>query len=224
MREQLLLYAHDLSEAVLAERRRREELEAALTAQRRTYEATLDALVGLIAVRDGETEGHCRRVASVSEAVGRARGYDAAALADLRHGALLHDVGKIGVPDAVLRKPGPLTPEEWVQMRRHPAIGHQFLAGIAFLARAARTVLEHHERFDGNGYPAGLRGTAIAPDARVFAVVDAFDAMISDRVYRPRRSPDEALAEVVAQRGAQFDPAVVDAFVDAWPEVLAACG
>src|SRR5262249_57551977 len=102
--------------------------------------------------------------------------------------------------------------------------GHECVGGSGFAARAARTVLEPHERFDGHGYPAGLRGSAIAPDARVFAVVDAFDAMISDRVYRPRRSPDEALAEVVAQRGTQFDPSVVDAFVDAWADGLAACG
>ncbi|MGB9178899.1 MAG: HD-GYP domain-containing protein, partial [Pyrinomonadaceae bacterium] len=127
-------------------------------------------------------------------------------------GSLLHDIGKIGVPDAILRKPASLTDQEWTRMREHPLHGQQILNGIEFLEGAARVVAQHHEKYDGSGYPLGLRGEEIDLTARIFAVADAFDAMTSDRVYRKGRSYEEALEELDKCAGAHFDPTVVDAF------------
>ncbi|HEX8151269.1 MAG TPA: HD-GYP domain-containing protein, partial [Pyrinomonadaceae bacterium] len=141
----------------------------------------------------------------------------------LEFGSLLHDIGKIGVPDAILRKPAKLTEEEWVLMREHPLHGQKILRGIEFLEGAARVVAQHHEKWDGSGYPLGLRGSQIDLNARIFAVADAFDAITSDRVYRAGRSYDEALAELDAYAGRQFDPRVVEAFRrvprDEWDEI-----
>ncbi|HEX8117443.1 MAG TPA: HD domain-containing phosphohydrolase, partial [Pyrinomonadaceae bacterium] len=123
-----------------------------------------------------------------------------------------HDIGKIGVPDAILRKPAKLTEEEWVRMREHPSHGQKILRGIEFLEGAARVVAQHHEKWDGSGYPLGLKGEEIDLCARIFAVADAFDAMISDRVYRAGRTYEAALAELEDYAGAQFDPRVVEAF------------
>ncbi|HEX8339235.1 MAG TPA: HD domain-containing phosphohydrolase, partial [Pyrinomonadaceae bacterium] len=141
----------------------------------------------------------------------------------LEFGSLLHDIGKIGVPDAILRKPARLDEEEWVRMREHPLHGQKILRGIEFLEGAARVVAQHHERWDGTGYPLGLSGAQIDLNARIFAVADAFDAITSDRVYRAGRSYDEALAELEAHAGRQFDPHVVEAFrrvpCEEWEEI-----
>jgi HD-GYP domain-containing protein (c-di-GMP phosphodiesterase class II) len=125
---------------------------------------------------------------------------------------LLHDIGKIGVPDAILRKPAKLTEEEWVRMREHPLHGQKILGGIEFLEGASKVVAQHHERWDGTGYPRGLKGEEIDLSARIFAVADAFDAMVSDRVYRTGRTYEVALAELDSCAGRQFDPRVVEAF------------
>ncbi|HEV8633639.1 MAG TPA: HD-GYP domain-containing protein [Chloroflexota bacterium] len=210
---QALHYARDVNRLYTAERARARELEAALAELREAHDAVVGALVGLLDMRDQETEGHCQRVAALSVAVGRALGLDASELGELHRGALLHDIGKVGVPDAILRKAGPLTRAEWTEMRRHPELGHRILRAIPSLARAAEVVLQHHERYNGRGYPAGLRGEGIALGARIFAVADAFDAMTSARPYRPALDRAAALAEVARQRGRQFDPAVVDAFL-----------
>jgi HD-GYP domain-containing protein (c-di-GMP phosphodiesterase class II) len=130
----------------------------------------------------------------------------------LEFGSLLHDIGKIGVPDAILRKPARLTEEEWKEMRLHPIHGRQILSGIEFLEGASRVVAQHHERWDGSGYPAGLKGEEIDLNARIFAVADAFDAITSDRVYRVGRTYEAALAELERCAGRQFDPRVVEAF------------
>jgi len=133
-------------------------------------------------------------------------------LRDLELGTLLHDVGKINISDDILRKPERLDMSEWSMMKRHPLFGHDIISGIPFLEGAARIVAEHHECWDGSGYPSGLRGEDIAIGARILAVVDAFDAMISDRVYRKARSYEAAVAEIERFAGSQFDPMVVDAF------------
>jgi HD-GYP domain-containing protein (c-di-GMP phosphodiesterase class II) len=144
--------------------------------------------------------------------LGRELGLDKTQMTALEFGSLLHDIGKIGVPDAILRKPAKLTEEEWARMREHPLHGQQILREIEFLAGAARVVAQHHERWDGSGYPFGLQGEEIDLNARIFSVADAFDAMISDRVYRRGRSYEAAAEELESWSGKQFDPQVVAAF------------
>ena len=138
----------------------------------------------------------------------------------MQRGALLHDVGKIGVPDYILHKPGPLTPEEWDEMKRHPDIGNEMLKDIAFLSGAAAIVHAHHERFDGKGYPNGLTGEEMPLGARIFNVADAFDAMTTDRPYRKALSVAEAREEVLRNSGTQFDPEVVQSFLLVFDELV----
>ncbi|HEX8189182.1 MAG TPA: HD domain-containing phosphohydrolase [Pyrinomonadaceae bacterium] len=191
---------------------RTEELDGALRSLGDAYRTTLKALTAALETRDLETHGHSERVVNFSLRLGRELALDPEQMRSLEFGSLLHDIGKIGVPDAILRKPAKLTEEEWVRMREHPLHGQKILRGIEFLEGAARVVAQHHERWDGSGYPLGLRGAQIDLNARIFAVADAFDAITSDRVYRAGRSYDEALAELDAYAGRQFDPRVVEAF------------
>ena len=179
----------------------------------RTFRGTLQALGSALDARDSETEGHSSRVADLAITVGREMGLSRSELDRLEKAALLHDVGKIGVPDAILRKPGPLTEDEWAEMRRHPAIGKNIIKDIPFLENVAEIVHSHHERFDGNGYPRGLKGDEIPLAARIFSVVDAYDAMTSDRPYRKARSPGTATQEIITYSGSQFDPEVVNGFL-----------
>ena len=177
-----------------------------------SYDHTLDALAAALDARDKETEGHSRRVVAYTLALARQLQVRSDEMATLRRGALLHDIGKIGVPDSILLKPGPLSDDEWTIMRQHPHWGERILAGIPFLDSAARIVSAHQERWDGRGYPAGLRGSNIPLGARIFAVADTFDAITSDRPYRAARPYAAARLEIERARGTQFDPLVVDAF------------
>lgn len=170
------------------------------------------ALAAALDVRERETGLHSRRVARYAVTLMCAVTEDPLALRQMYWGALLHDIGKIGVPDAILLKPGPLTEPEWAQMRTHPEKGHTILAGTSFLRGAAEIVLAHEERYDGSGYPRGLAGNAIPLGARLFAIVDALDAMTSDRPYRAKVSFERARADLVRGAGSQFDPAAVEAF------------
>jgi putative nucleotidyltransferase with HDIG domain len=188
------------------------ELELALDSLEKSYRTTLKALAAALEARDHETHGHSERVVNFSLRLGRELRLDKSEMRSLEFGALLHDIGKIGVPDAVLRKPAGLTADEWTKMREHPTHGQQILRGIDFLEGAARVVGQHHEKWDGTGYPAGLRGEEIDLNARIFAVADAFDAITSDRVYRGGRSYEVAVAELEEFAGRQFDPKVVAAF------------
>ena len=163
------------------------ELDEALASVENAYRSTLQALTAALETRDAETHGHSERVVTFSLRLGREYGLNALEMKALEFGSLLHDIGKIGVPDAILRKPAKLTDEEWVRMREHPSHGQQILRGIKFLEGAARVVAQHHERWDGSGYPLGLKGEEIDICARIFAVADAFDAITSDRVYRKGR-------------------------------------
>jgi putative nucleotidyltransferase with HDIG domain len=183
----------------------------------RSYDATLIALTHALDARDKETEGHSRRVVEYTRLVAGRLGITGNGLKLLCHGALLHDIGKIGVPDAILHKPGPLTEGEWQVMRRHPEIGALMVEEVEYLAEARRIILHHHERWDGRGYPLGLRGTQISAGARAFAIADTVDAITQDRPYRRGRSFDEAREELLRHRGSQFDPEAVDAFL-ALPE------
>jgi len=188
-------------------------LEDALALRERTYDATLTALTSALDFRDNETGGHSDRVVGYMELLLEQMNIHGSDLATLRRGALLHDVGKIGVPDNVLRKPTALSESEWAVMKRHPEFGAQIISGIPFLEEVARIVRHHHERWDGMGYPDGLKGEHIPLGARIFAVGDSFDAMTSDRPYRRALLIDAAREEVRRCAGSQFDPAVVTAFL-----------
>ena len=183
------------------------------------YTGTLESLVEALDMRDQETRGHSNRVASHSLDLARLLGMtDKEELGMVYRGALMHDVGKIGVPDSILLKPGPLTEEEWEFMRKHPADGYRILARVPYLRPAADVVLSHHERWEGGGYPRSLKGTAIPLGARIFSLSDTFDAIVSDRPYRDGRTPDEALQEILRCAGTQFDPTVVEAFESLFPK------
>ena len=188
------------------------ELDRALEEIESSYRMTLKALVQALETRDFETAGHSERVVTFSLRLGFEMGLAREAMRDLELGALLHDVGKIGVPDSILHKPTDLSEIEWAKMRLHPLYGQDVLRDIPFLRGAARVVAQHHERWDGSGYPKGLRGEAIDVGARIFAVVDAFDAMVSERIFRDSRTYDEARSEIEKNSGSQFDPMVVEAF------------
>ena len=188
------------------------ELDDALNSLEDAYRSTLRALTAALETRDLETHGHSERVVTYSLRLGREYGLDNQRIKALEFGSLLHDIGKIGVPDSILRKPAKLTDQEWVRMREHPAHGQQILRGIHFLEGAARVVAQHHEKWDGSGYPLGLHGEDIDLCARIFSVADAFDAMTSDRVYRKGKSYEAAAQELDVWAGRQFDPKVVEAF------------
>jgi putative nucleotidyltransferase with HDIG domain len=179
------------------------------------YQAVLEILCSALDLRDRVTEGHSRRVAALSLGVAREMGVNRAMLKDLERAAILHDIGKITVPDAVLSKPGPLTDAEWEEMHRHPVVGFDMVRNVPLLRQAADIIYAHHEHFDGSGYPNALKGEEIPLGARIFAVVDAYDAITSDRPYRKARPHEYALEEIKRETGTQFDPKVVDAFFEA---------
>ncbi len=188
------------------------ELDQALNSLEEAYRSTLKALTTALETRDLETHGHSERVVSYSLRLGREYGLNSQLMKALEFGSLLHDIGKIGVPDSILRKPAKLTSDEWVLMREHPMHGQQILRGIKFLEGAAKVVSQHHEKWDGSGYPVGLSGEEIDICARIFSVADAFDAITSDRVYRKGKSYEAAAQELDDWAGKQFDPRVVEAF------------
>lgn len=202
-------YENHLQELV---KERTEQLDEALASVEDAYRATLKALAHALETRDAETHGHSERVVTFSLRLGRALGLNEKQMRSLEFGSLLHDIGKIGVPDAILRKPAKLTEQEWVKMREHPLHGQAILRGIEFLEGASRVVAQHHEKWDGSGYPLGLRAEEIDLNARIFAVADAFDAMTSDRVYRAGKPYEAAAQELELFAGKQFDPQVVAAF------------
>lgn len=201
-----------------------DELQRVNGQLRDSYEATLEALSRALDTRDEETEEHSRRVRRYTELIARHYGLPAEQIEHLSRGALLHDIGKIGVPDAILLKPGRLSDDEYAVMQRHPTIGFSMIAHIPFLAKAAEVVLHHHEAYDGSGYPSGLAGTNIPLGARIFAVVDALDAMTTDRPYRQALPYPEALVEIQRCQGQQFDPQIVDVVLAIPIEELIACG
>jgi ribonuclease P protein subunit RPR2 len=207
---QLERYAADLREIFKRERRRAQEL-------RESYIATVRALSNAVEARDAYTGQHAERVSAYGVALAAEAGYDVAANPQIEFGFLLHDVGKVAVPDAILFKAGPLTDEEYRLISRHPVIGAEILRHVTFLGEGIDVVRHHHERWDGSGYPDGLRGEAIPLTARLFSVADALDALTSDRPYRPAVSFGEARRIIRAGSGSQFDPDVVAAY-DAIPD------
>ena len=177
------------------------------------YDATLEGWAKALALRDEETAGHSARVTDMTVALARRFGFAGDELRFVRWGALLHDIGKMGVPDRILLKPGALDEEEWAAMQRHTVHARDLLLPIAFLRNAVDIPYAHHERFDGSGYPRGLAGTDIPLAARIFAVVDVYDALTSDRPYRAAWSRRDAIEHIRDQSGRHFDPEVVRAFL-----------
>lgn len=193
------------------------ELEQQLRIQEALHtsaDAAVEGWARALDLREHEAEGHSRRVANAAVRLGKALGIGATELAHLRRGALLHDIGKIGVPDSILHKPGPLTSSEWAVVRQHTLYANDILAPIPFLRPAMAIPIYHHERWDGHGYPYGLSGTSIPAAARIFALVDTWDAMTSTRPHRGARPLEEALGYIRAAGGSHFDPAIAATFID----------
>lgn len=203
-------YRQNLEEVVAARTRR---LRATVQDLERSYDVTLEAMGDALDLRDEETEGHSKRVTAYTIELARALGVDSAQLKMIARGALLHDIGKIATPDAILLKPGRLNDEEMALMREHCVRGYEVISKIPFLQEATEIVLTHHERFDGKGYPQGLRGEDIPLGARIFAIADTMDAMTSDRPYRKGTSFAAARDEIAKCAGGQFDPSIVKVFL-----------
>jgi len=189
------------------------ELRRAIVEIGSTYATTLESLCNALDIRDNETEGHSQRVSTFAVTVAREMDFSDDNMLDVERGSLLHDIGKIGIPDSILRKTGPLTKDEWQIMQQHPVLGYKMLRHIKFLEGPRRVVLEHHERWDGKGYPQGIQGEDICLGARIFAVADTFDAITSDRRYRGAQTFEVAEEEIRNGAGKQFDPEVVEAFL-----------
>jgi HD-GYP domain-containing protein (c-di-GMP phosphodiesterase class II) len=202
---QLERYAADLRETFKQERARAQEL-------RRSYMATVRALSNAVEARDAYTGKHAERVTAYGLELIKAMGIETAEEQELEFGFLLHDIGKVAIPDAILYKPSTLTEKERALMEQHPGIGSQIVRGIEFLSDAVKVVRSHHERWDGTGYPDGLAGEEIPLSARVFAVADVLDALTSDRPYRPASSLRVAREMIVAESGTHFDPSVIEVF------------
>ena len=179
-----------------------------------SYDVTLEGWARALDLRDKETENHTQRVTQLTLAVARRMGMGAATIEHMRRGALLHDIGKMGVPDRILLKAGPLTDSEWAVMRQHPTYAHELLSPIAYLQSALDIPYCHHEKWDGTGYPRGLSGEQIPLAARIFAVVDVWDALLSNRPYRAAWTEEQALEYITSGAGAHFDPRVVEAFLE----------
>ena len=190
-----------------------EQAEQSTVELKQAYDTTLEGWVHALELRDQETEGHTRRAVDMTVDLARAMGIGEADLEQVRRGALLHDIGKMGIPDSVLLKPGTLNEREWEIMRRHPEYAYQFLEPIDYLRPAIDIPYCHHEKWDGTGYPRGLKGEAIPLAARIFAIVDVWDALRSDRPYRKAWSPEKALEYIQEQTGSHFDPRVVETFL-----------
>jgi len=218
---QLLLYAQDMSNLYNKERMKTEQLGETLKELELTYVQTIAALAQAIDVKDAYTGGHTGRVSFYANCV--AKYHNSALLKEKEfiYSLLLHDVGKIGIAEEILGKAGKLSDDEWEKIKAHPELGARILDPIKFLAPALSSVRSHHERWDGKGYPDGLKGEEIPLSARIIAVADAFDAMTTDRPYRRRLDKEQAKEEIVKNSGTQFDPSVVDSFLKSWDEILA---
>jgi putative nucleotidyltransferase with HDIG domain len=210
---QLERYAADLRETFKSERDRAQQLT-------RSYMATVRALSNAVEARDAYTGKHAERVTLFAIEIARELGLPAPDTPEVEFGFLLHDVGKLAIPDSILFKPGPLTTEERALMSRHTIVGAEIMRDIEFLAEASKVVRSHHERWDGNGYPDGLAGEQIPLNARVFAVADVFDALTTNRPYRAALSFEQARSMIEEESGSHFDPQVVDAFRRIDDEIL----
>lgn len=213
LKAQVERQARQVREQLVTAQERSAALRDSLDTLRSAYDATIEGLMFALDSRDRASLGHSQRVAVFSEEIAKTLGVSGAELEAVRHGAMLHDIGNIAVPDALLQKAGRLTDDEWSHVRKHAEQGYRLVQSIPSLGRAADIVRQHHERYDGTGYPQGLAKDAIALGARIFAVADTFDAMTSHRPYRGVSTYREVCAELAGCAGTQFDPLVVDAFM-----------
>jgi HD-GYP domain-containing protein (c-di-GMP phosphodiesterase class II) len=212
--EQTLKYAEGLRDLYAREREERRRAEHALDRLSEAYGTTVLALSVALELRDDQTGGHAERVTELGLRVARIVAPGLADDPQLEYGFLLHDLGKIGIPDAILLKPGPLTDEERAVIRQHPGLGERIVARVPYLGGlASEVVASHHERWDGRGYPAGLAGEEIPLAARIFALADSWDAMTNDRPYRAALPVEAAVREIESAAGAQFDPHLAEAFL-----------
>jgi putative nucleotidyltransferase with HDIG domain len=193
---------------------RTDQLQAAMSSLERSYDITLEALGDALDLKDRETEGHSKRVTAFTIAIARAMGLPRDQINTIARGAFLHDIGKMAIPDKILNKPGKLETDEMTIMKEHAYHGYQIVKKIPFLAEAAEIVYSHQERFDGSGYPRGLKGEQIPLGARIFSVADTLDAITSDRIYRPAQTLQAAQEEIKKWAGRQFDPEVVKVFLE----------
>ena len=212
LHDQLKVFAREVGVLYSAERVRTRELEHALGRARDMYIATMKSLAHVVEAKDPTTRGHLDRTAHYGLALAAEVDPELAARPEVAYGFFLHDIGKVGIPESILCKPGPLTELEWIVMRSHPNQGARIVEPIPFMGEAVEIVQSHHERFDGGGYPRGLKGEHIPLAARIFAIADSFDAMTSDRPYRSALPTEEAVSEIRAGSGTQFDPQCVEAF------------
>lgn len=213
-------YQNELELKVLEQTRL---IRAAMEEINISYESTLTALVRSLDARESEVGSHSERVMNYTLVLARHLGIVEPELSIIGKGALLHDIGKIGVSDNILLKPGKLTQEEWIEMKKHPKVGYDILSDIKFLRGASDFILTHHERYDGTGYPNGLKGNEIPLSARIFSLADTLDAMTSDRSYRKALPFQTMIDEVIKCKDTQFDPVIVDQFLkiprESWEEV-----
>jgi HD-GYP domain-containing protein (c-di-GMP phosphodiesterase class II) len=217
---QALKYAEELRELHAAERAQRRAAEEALERLNDSYATTVRALAAALELRDDQTGEHAERVTALAMRLATEVAPELASDPELEFGFLLHDLGKIGIPDAILLKPGRLTPAEMDEMRYHPILGERIVARIPYLCGLARQVVAaHHERWDGSGYPRKLAGERIPLAARIFALADAFDAMTSDRPYRQALPFDAAVGEIEYGRGSHFDPELAATFLELAPDL-----
>jgi len=206
----IVLTSRDVTERKHAE----EQLHEAHLELADAYDATIEGWSRALDLRDKETEGHTRRVTEMTIILARAMGLYGEDLIQIRRGALLHDIGKMGIPDQILLKPGPLTPDEWNEMRQHPAYAYDMLYPVAYLRPALDIPISHHERWDGTGYPKGLKGEEIPLAARIFSIIDVWDALCSDRPYRRGSDYKDVIKYIRDHAGVSFDPKIVDVFID----------
>jgi len=212
-------------EARVAERT--QQWKAALSELERSYDITLEALGDALDLKDAETEGHSRRVTAFTIAIAQRMGLPKDNIRVIARGAFLHDIGKMAIPDKILTKPDKLTPDEVAVMKEHAWYGYKIVKNIPFLSEASEIVYSHQEKFDGSGYPRRLKGEEIPLGARIFSIADTFDAITSDRPYRPRQTDDAARKEIAAWSGRQFDPRIVEIFLsmpdNIWDELRRDC-
>jgi response regulator RpfG family c-di-GMP phosphodiesterase len=221
--KQLLLYAQDMSNLYSKERLKTEQLQDTLKELELTYVQTIAALAQAIDVKDAYTGGHTGRVSYYANCIARQHDPLLQNEKEFIYSLLLHDVGKIGIAEEILGKAGKLSNEEWEKIKAHPDMGAKILDPVKFLSPALASVRSHHERWDGKGYPVGMKSEEIPLSARIIAVADAFDAMTTDRPYRKRMAKETARSEIVKNSGIQFDPGVVESFLKAWDDIAAYC-